>query len=334
MTPPINHIYYIYLILEQKLRQENKLIMTTYLVYDDIYLEHDTGMHPENALRLQRTIQYLQQSPLWNKLILLKPRRASIEEITNVHSLNYVKSIETVSKNGGGYWDADTYISPRSYEVAMYAAGGVLAAIDRVVEEQNSNAFCLVRPPGHHARPSQAMGFCLFNNIALGARYLQKKYNLNRIVIIDWDLHHGNGTQEIFYQDDSVLFISLHRYPYYPGTGGADEIGSGKGKGFTLNIPLDYLTDSSKYLASFEQVLLTAESFRPDFILVSAGFDTYKYDPLGGLGLDIEDFYTLTKKTKSLAEKVCHNRLISVLEGGYSLNGMPRCIEAHLNGLL
>ena len=311
--------------------------MPTYLIYDDIYLEHDTGMHPESAERLRRTVGYLKKSNLWNKLTHIKPRAATTDEIAYIHSPAYIKSVESVAKEGGGYLDPDTVLSSRSYEAALYAAGGVLTAIDKVMEASiphSANAFCLVRPPGHHARPNHGMGFCLFNNVAIGARYLQKKHKLTRIAIIDWDLHHGNGTQEAFYNDETVLYISLHRYPYYPGSGSKSEAGDGKGKGFTLNFPMDYSADRPEYFAAFDKAMEKLASFKPEFILISAGFDTYKDDPLGGLGLEVEDYAHLTKQVRDVAEKTCHGKIVSALEGGYSLSGIPLCIETHLKALL
>lgn len=327
--------------------------MTTYLIYDDVYLEHDTGMHPENAERLRQTTSYLKESGTWDKLTHLKPRAATMEEIAYIHSPAYIKSVEFMTQKGGGYLDPDTVVSSRSYEAAVYAVGGVLTAIDAVMTPEYSvsgvmrpasntrdtqytthNAFCLVRPPGHHARPNHGMGFCLFNNIAVGARYLQKKHHLTKVAIIDWDLHHGNGTQEAFWQDDTILYISLHRYPYYPGSGHADEIGMGKGKGFTLNKPLDDTTTREDYFANFTEAISAMKSFQPEFILISAGFDTYKFDPLGGLGLEVNDYAELTNKIKEVADKTCKGRIVSVLEGGYSLNGIPRCIETHLKALM
>ncbi|MBI4834086.1 MAG: histone deacetylase [Planctomycetes bacterium] len=306
--------------------------MATFLVYDDIYLEHNTGMHPENSKRLINTVQHLKQSSINKKLTWLKPRAATFEEIAYIHSPNYIKSVEEVAVKGGGYLDADTVLSQGSYEAALYAAGGVLSAIDKVME--SGNAFCLVRPPGHHARPNHGMGFCLFNNVAIGARYLQKKHKIKKVAIIDWDLHHGNGTQEAFYDDSSVLYISLHRYPYYPGTGHEDESGSNGGKGFTVNFPLDYSASRKDFFSSFEKALKTAESFKAEFILISAGFDTYKDDPLGGLGLEVEDYFKLTEMTRTMADKLCKGRIVSALEGGYSLDGIPLCIEAHLKALV
>ncbi|MFH0889129.1 MAG: histone deacetylase [Planctomycetota bacterium] len=311
--------------------------MNTYLVYSDIYLEHDTGTHPENAERLRRTIQHLKKSNLWNKLTCLIPRAATNEEIAYIHSPSYIKSVESVAKQGGGYLDGDTPVSEKSYQSALYATGGVLTAVDKVINTSagRSNALCLVRPPGHHSLPNQGMGFCLFNNVAIAARYAQKKHHLKKIAIIDWDLHHGNGTQDAFYDDDSVLFCSLHRYPYYPGSGSEIENGSGKGKGFTVNIPLPSNISNKEYLDKFSKLLdKIVKPFKPDFIFISAGFDTYKNDPLGGLELEIEDYASLTRIVTAVADECCLGRVVSTLEGGYDLQGLPLCIESHLSALV
>jgi acetoin utilization deacetylase AcuC-like enzyme len=308
--------------------------MTTYLVYSDIYLEHDTGAHPENSQRLEFTIAYLKRKGWLEKVTLLAPRAATTEEVAYIHSPSYIKSVESVAKQGGGYLDGDTPVSEKSYRSALYAAGGVLTAVDKVINTAKSNALCLVRPPGHHSLPNHGMGFCLFNNVAIAARYAQKKHNLKKIAIVDWDLHHGNGTQEAFYDDDSVLFCSLHRYPYYPGSGSEMENGSGKGKGFTVNIPLPGNISNKQYLDVFSKVLNKAvKPFKPDFIFISAGFDTYKNDPLGGLGLEIEDYASLTHMVTAVADECCQGRVVSTLEGGYDLQGLPLCIEAHLSAL-
>jgi len=342
--------------------------MTTYLVYSDIYLEHDTGAHPENSERLSNTIAYLKRKgwldtssaspsearPERGKVTLLSPRAATTEEISYIHSPSYIKSVQSLAKQGSGYLDGDTPVSEKSYEVALYAAGGLLSAVDKVLETNQqtpnselrtpnselrtpnfSNAFCLVRPPGHHSLVNHGMGFCLFNNVAIATRYAQKKHHLKRVAIVDWDLHHGNGTQDAFYDDDSVLFCSLHRYPYYPGSGSTQETGEGKGEGFTVNIPLSGFISNKKYLEVFSKLMTeVVKPFKPDFIFISAGFDTYKDDPLGGLGLEIEDYASLTNMVTAVADECCQGRLVSTLEGGYDLQGLPLCIEAHLSALV
>ncbi|MCX7703137.1 MAG: histone deacetylase [Planctomycetota bacterium] len=307
----------------------------TGIVYDDIYLAHETGFHPENRERLRRTVSHLKATKLWDKLSLLKPRKATVEEVALVHSRNYIKSVERICAQGGGHLDADTVTSPSSYEAALYAVGGILDACDSVIRQQTVNCFCLVRPPGHHALPERAMGFCLFNNVAIAARYLQEKHSIKRVAIIDWDVHHGNGTEEIFYRDGSVFYFSIHRYPFYPGTGAADERGEGEGEGTTLNIPFSGWEGREVVLSKFEQaVLKDVAEFAPDFVLISAGFDAYERDPIGGLGLLIEDYRKMTDIVCALAQKTAKRRVISALEGGYSLEGLPLMVAQHLEGLL
>lgn len=226
-------------------------------------------------------------------------------------------------------------MSGHSYNVALYSAGAALTAIDLIMKGEAKNAFCLVRPPGHHATPDRGMGFCLFNNVAIAARYLQKNYQQKRILIIDWDVHHGNGTQDAFYVDPTVMYFSMHRYPFYPGTGAEDETGEGNGKGFNINIPLSMDTHPQKYIELFSGVIEgSVNRFAPEFIILSSGFDAYKKDPIGGLNLETEHFYTLTEIVVEAAEKHCGGKLLSCLEGGYHLSGLPLCIEAHLKGLL
>ena len=309
--------------------------MPTYLIYSDIYLKHDTGPHPETALRLASTMNYLRRKKWLDKLTLVEPRQASVEEIAYIHSAKYIDSLKALAEHGGGYLDGDTPVSEKSYEVALYAAGGIMTAVDKVISTKNSNALCLVRPPGHHALPEHGMGFCLFNNIAIAARYAQKKHGLKKIAIIDWDLHHGNGTQEAFWDDDTVLFCSLHRYPYYPGSGSEMEQGVGKGTGFTVNIPLTGSDSNQAYLDKFARLMTdTIKPFQPDFIFISAGFDSYKNDPLGGLGMEITDYAKLTRLVRAVADECCQGRIVSTLEGGYDLQGLPLCIESHLSELV
>jgi acetoin utilization deacetylase AcuC-like enzyme len=229
----------------------------------------------------------------------------------------------------------DTFASPESYEVALLAAGGVLAAVDSVVAGEVSSAFCAVRPPGHHALPSRAMGFCLFNNIAIAARYLQKKHNLPKILIVDWDVHHGNGTQDVFYDDPTVLYFSVHQYPFYPGTGSRSEKGKGEGLGFTINVPLPAGSGDEEYREVFEKILKPAAyEFDPDFVLVSAGFDALEGDLLGGMRVSVEHFAEMTRFVKRIADDCCDGRLVSVLEGGYELEGLAKAVEAHLRVLV
>ena len=308
----------------------------TSLIYDDIYLKHDTGAnHPENAMRIKNTIEYLRSASIWQKLDLKKPRAATIEEVSTVHTINQIEEVAEIAKAGGGYLDPDTHVSPDSYEAALYASGALLTAIDLVMDKKTDNVFCLVRPPGHHSTPAKAMGFCLFNNVAIAAKYIQSEYNLDRVAIIDWDVHHGNGTQDVFYDDPSVLFFSMHKYPFYPGTGAKEETGEGSGSGFTINVPLSYNIEPQEYLEIFDEILKKrVKSFNPQFVLISSGFDAYRLDPISGLSLEASDFNALTKLTRNIANDCCEGRIVSCLEGGYHLLDLPKCIEAHLDGLV
>ena len=308
----------------------------TSLIYDDIYLKHDTGAnHPENAMRIKNTIEHLRSTSIWQKLYPKKPRAATKEEISTVHTISQIEEVAEIAETGGGYLDPDTHVSPDSYNAALYASGALLTAIDLVMDKKADNAFCLVRPPGHHSTPTKAMGFCLFNNIAIAAKYIQSKYNLDRIAIIDWDVHHGNGTQDAFYDDPSVLFFSMHKYPFYPGTGAKEETGEGSGSGFTINVPLSYNTEPREYLKIFDDILKKRiKSFNPQFVLISSGFDAYRLDPISGLSLEASDFNALTKLTRNIANDCCEGRIVSCLEGGYHLLDLPKCIEEHLNGLV
>lgn len=303
--------------------------------YDDIFLKHNTGVnHPENSFRLTNTLEHLKTAEIRDKINFEKPVAATFKDITTVHYQKYVEGVKQISENGGGMIDADTRASGMSYEAALFAAGAGISATDAVMEGRCKSAFCLVRPPGHHAVVAQGMGFCLFNNVAIAARYLQSKYNINKVLIIDWDVHHGNGTEEIFYDDDSVLYFSMHRTPFYPGTGLADDTGDGKGDGYTVNIPLRYGIMSEEYLNLFAEFMTgKAKEFEPEFIIISAGFDAYVNDPIGGLSLNFEDFETLTAITAKFAEETCQSRIVSCLEGGYNLTDLPKCIESHLKAM-
>ena len=308
----------------------------TVIIYDDIYLKHDTGPdHPENSARIINTIEHLRSANCWQKLDIKKPRAATEAEVSAIHSTSQIEQIAEIARSGGGHLDPDTYVSSDSYEAALNAAGAPLTAIDLIMDKKVDNAFCLVRPPGHHATPEKGMGFCLFNNIAIAAKYIQSRYHLDRIIIIDWDVHHGNGTQDAFYDDPSVMYFSMHRYPFYPGTGAEEETGKDSGSGFTINIPLSYNTEPQEYLKFFEDILeKRIKPFNPQFILISSGFDAYRLDPISGLSLEASDYNKLTKLTQNVAKDCCDGRIVSCLEGGYHLLDLPKCIEEHLNGLM
>lgn len=324
---------------EQKMTKDNQPPKTskTGLIYDDIYLEHKTTPgHPETPERLVAITERLKKSGLYPKLLKLSPKPVSSEWLTMAHSLEYIQRVKQSCRDDAGYLDSmDVPISPESYETALVAAGGVLSAIDAVMEKKVTNAFCAVRPPGHHALKDKAMGFCIFNNVAIGARYIQKKHNLPNILIVDWDVHHGNGTNAMFYDDPSVLYFSTHQYPFYPGTGSEAETGSGKGTNYTINVPMPVGSGDADYVRVFEEKLEPAAlAFSPDFVLISAGFDAHKDDLLGGMKLTAEGFARLTKIVKEIAEKRCEGRLVSVLEGGYGLEGLAASVEAHIRVLM
>jgi len=309
----------------------------TGLVYDAVYLKHDTGAgHPERPERLTAILDGLQRKGVLDQLVRLKPTAASTQWITTVHTPEYVERVRKSCQAGIGYVDTPDAPSSRdSYDVALHAAGGVQAAIDAVMEGTVRNAFCAVRPPGHHALKDKAMGFCLFNNVAIGAKYIQKKYKLGRVLIVDWDVHHGNGTQAAFYDDPTVFYFSIHQSPFYPGTGGAEEKGVGKGLGFTRNVPLRAGCGDAEYQKAFlEELKPVAAAFKPDFVMVSAGFDAAKGDLLGQMRVTPDGYAALTRIVKQIAEQYCQGRLVAVLEGGYNLESLAASAEAHVRVLM
>jgi acetoin utilization deacetylase AcuC-like enzyme len=306
-------------------------------IYHPDFLKHETGIgHPERPQRLETLIQHLLGTPLWSKLSHLRPEPASLEWLHAVHPERYTMMIKGRCLVGEHVLDeGDTHVSKDSYDVALLAAGSVLLAVDRVMAGELDRAFCAVRPPGHHAGTSTVMGFCLFNNVAIGARYAQLRYGLKRIAIVDWDVHHGNGTQQIFYEDNSVLYISLHQFPYYPGTGSTGERGAGPGEGFTLNCPMGAGSVEKDYLDAFQTHIHPAlESFRPEFLLISAGFDAHKDDPLAGIHLTEESFAGMTEVLLEITRESCGGRAVSVLEGGYNLQALARSVKAHLDAMM
>ena len=305
------------------------------LVYSDIYLAHETGDHPECPERLRAIVAHLQQSGTWDKCRVFEPRAADVEDLLMVHTESHVFRVQRFCHEGKRYLDPDTVVCPASFDVARAAVGGVFVAIDQVMLREVDRAMALVRPPGHHAGADRARGFCLFNNIALGARYAQRRHGLKRVLIVDFDVHHGNGTQDIFEEDDSVFYFSMHRWPFYPGTGAAERKGTGRGKGFTFNLPLAATTDRETTVSLFEQSLAdVAERFTPDIVLVSAGFDAYADDPIAGLGLQPRDFRAMTAAIVALADKACRGRVVSTLEGGYDLKALGPCVEQHLKAMM
>jgi acetoin utilization deacetylase AcuC-like enzyme len=279
-------------------------------------------------------MSYLEQQGLLHTLLLLRPEPAAEAWITRVHTPAYLRRLQEAVRNAPVALDADTRVSAQSYEVARLATGGVLAAVDAVMAGQARNAFAAVRPPGHHALPERAMGFCLLNHVAIATRYVQEQHGIKRVLIVDWDVHHGNGTQDVFYSDPSVFYFSTHQYPYYPGTGAASETGEGPGRGTTLNVPRPAGSGDAEIIRAFrEQLLPAAEAFQPEFIFISAGFDAHHRDPLAQLQVTEEGYATLTRMVMDIAARFAAGRIVSVLEGGYNLEGLSRSLAAHLQVL-
>lgn len=309
----------------------------TGLAADARVQKHDPGPgHPEQPARYGAVMNRLQACGLLEDLIRIEGRTASDEELALVHTREYIARVEReVAQNRRQLSTGDTDINAHSAEAARLAAGCVLSAVDAVFSGDARNVFCVVRPPGHHAAAARGMGFCLFNNIAIGARYAQRRYGVERILIADWDVHHGNGTQDIFYEDGSVLFFSTHQSPWYPGTGAAAERGEGDGMGATINCPFPAGSGKREILGAFRDVLLpAAKTFQPGLLLISAGFDSRIDDPLGLFLLTDDDFRDLTRMLTELAAQCCDGRLVSVLEGGYNLAGLALASEAHVRALL
>jgi acetoin utilization deacetylase AcuC-like enzyme len=301
-----------------------------------VFLEHRTSPgHPECSERLGVTIQHLKQQSWFDSLTHLAPRTAELDWIESVHSLDYIKRAKATCQSGNDFLDSmDVSICPRSYDIALMATGAVLEIADKVINKEIDNGLALIRPPGHHAEQDQALGFCLFNNVAILAKYLQKQYQLDKILILDWDVHHGNGTQHSFDSDPSVLYISTHQYPFYPGTGAYSETGISNGVGATLNCPMPAGANDNDYELAFkDKILPRIDEFKPEAVIISAGFDAHIDDPLGQVNLSTEFYAWMTERVMEKAEQYSGGRIISVLEGGYNLNMLPRCIEKHLSTL-
>ncbi|RJP26678.1 MAG: histone deacetylase [Actinobacteria bacterium] len=297
---------------------------TTAVFYDPIYLEHDTGHgHPERPERLQTTMQLLEEVGLSEKVRIISPRDATVEEIQLVHPKGYIAQVRKVAESGGGWLDPDTHVGVRSYDAALKSAGAAVEGLERIFSGDIDNAFCMVRPPGHHATAERGMGFCLFNNNAIAARFAMREFGVSRVFILDWDAHHGNGLQDIFYDDDKVLYISLHQYPHYPGTGSTGEIGIGPGEGYTVNFPLPARSGEEVYLAAFDQVILpVARQYEPELVLISAGYDGHFSDLLCSMLLRGNSYAEMATRLKGLAEEFCGGKMMAALEGGYNLVGI------------
>ena len=307
------------------------------IVTHPAYLEHDMGRsHPESPERLRAIVARLESTGTMSQLTRIAPRTAEKEWITRIHDPAYVQRLEDRAPSTGyASLDLDTSLSPGSLPAAHLAAGGVLAAVDAVMAGQVDQVFCAVRPPGHHAEANRAMGFCLYNNVAVAARYIQERHGLARVLIVDWDVHHGNGTQHAFEDDPSVLFFSTHQYPHYPGTGAETERGRGRGEGATINVPLYGGQGTDEYREIFHKVLVpAAAAFQPEFVLISAGFDAHRDDPLASMGITDEGYGELTRIVGSIAQTHCGGRIVACLEGGYALRALAASVEQHILALM
>jgi acetoin utilization deacetylase AcuC-like enzyme len=307
----------------------------TLLYYDPRFLDHYTGNHPERASRLRQIVARLESTGLAAQCTRPNWEPASRARLERVHEPGYIDIVAAIAARGGGHLDPDTAVSPASFDVARLAAGAVCDAVDRVLAGEDRTALCLVRPPGHHALRERAMGFCLLSNVAIAASVARDEHELDRVLVVDWDVHHGNGTQDIFYADDRVGFFSIHRWPFYPGTGDTEETGTGAGLGTTVNLPVAFGTPRQTYRQTFAAELEKfAARFLPQLILISAGFDSHRADPIGSLGLEVEDFADLTKIVRDVAAVHAQGRVVSVLEGGYNPPVLAECVDAHLRDFL
>ena len=303
-------------------------------ISDPFYLKHKNEPHPENPGRLNAIQKNIESSKYYNNLTLIQPRKARVEDIAKIHGKGYIQSVENSCQNGVRNLDADTVISKDSYQAALLSAGAGLEAVDKILGGAVDNAFCAVRPPGHHAEQNKAMGFCLFNNVGVIARYAQNVHKLEKVFIFDWDVHHGNGTQHSFYKDSSVYYSSIHQYPFYPGTGGVDETGTEDGLGANLNLPMRAHSCDADYMNAIEHKLIPViQKFNPDLIIISAGFDAHTNDPLAQINLSTECYGKMTQKLMEIANDVCNGRIISMLEGGYDYSALADSVQLHVETL-
>jgi acetoin utilization deacetylase AcuC-like enzyme len=311
--------------------------MRTAIIHHPVFREHQTGeFNPESPERYMVVMDALRKDEgLWSKLLEIEAPAAPRGDVQSCHTPQHYKLVERAVSQGKGYLDVDTAVSLRSLDAALHAAGGACRAVDAVMSGEADNAFLPARPPGHHATSERAMGFCLFNNVAIAARYAQNRYGeIERVAILDWDVHHGNGTQGIFYDDPSVFFFSMHQYPWYPGTGARGETGVGRGRGSTLNVPVRAMTARHEQRRMFDAALEEIGArFKPDLIIISAGFDSHEADPLGQLRLEDEEFVLMTRAVKQWAGEACKGRVISVMEGGYNLDTLGETVRTHVRAL-
>ncbi len=309
--------------------------MPTGYVNDEIYLEHDTRDHVEGKDRLTAIDAVLTSTRVKEQLVPVAARAATIGEIAAVHTREYIAGLKREIDGGGGWLDPDTYVSAGSWDAALYAAGGLMNAVDAVMGKKVDNAFALVRPPGHHARPDRQMGFCLFNNVAVAARFALGNYDIKRVMIIDYDVHHGNGTQEAFYSDSQVLYFSTHEFPWYPFTGSADETGARAGEGYNVNVPMEADSGDREYLRVFNEVLRpVALRYQPDLILVSAGYDAHWQDTISNINLTTTGFARMAKVIREISDETCPNRLVYTLEGGYNRRALGFSVAGTFEVLL
>lgn len=310
--------------------------MRTGVVKDIRYLDHIADYpHVESPKRLKAIYTVLQEGDLAEKFVEIPPRMATHEELEWIHTADYINQIAATRGKPISVLDPDTYASSFSYDTARLAVGGVFSLLDHIFRKDIQNGFALIRPPGHHAEANRSMGFCIFNNIALGARYAMHIYGAQKVLIVDWDVHHGNGTQKTFYRDPQVLYFSIHQFPYYPGSGNYDEVGEGEGKGYTVNVPLNTGQGDMVYIQILRRILLPiALSFRPHIILVSAGFDPYFDDPLGGMRVTAKGFASMARILLNLAAESCDGKILFILEGGYNLKGLEESVTAVLKEML